>query len=252
MLTVKQIAEAAGVSSRTIRYYDLSGLLPPTRIGANGYRYYEQEAILKLQQILFYRELGFSLEEIGEIIHEEGFNLIEALAEHRLKLREKVNRLERLVSTVDNTILHLQEGLYMKAEDVFRGFSEEEQVKYEKAAAARYDPDIVQASNRRWNSYSRERQAEILNGSNEIYNEFKALIPACPYSNEVMATVFKWRKSIEHFWTPSLEQLPGLAETYSVDPRFKEKFDKMDPLLAGFIYEAVKNYVEIETGITGN
>src|SRR5258708_4830532 len=107
LYTVKQVADLAEVSVRTLHYYDEIGLLSPSEVGANGYRYYDDAALLRLQQILFYREIGLELTQIKGILDNSDFDLLIALQTHRLVLQSKIKRLEKLVSTVDSTIMHL-------------------------------------------------------------------------------------------------------------------------------------------------
>src|SRR5690349_16977752 len=107
-LTVKRLSRLAGVSVRTLHFYDEIGLLRPARVGANGYRYYGQTALLRLQQILFYKELGLSLEEIAEVLDRPGFDVAAALLEHRRALEQRLGRLHRLIATVDQTIAYLK------------------------------------------------------------------------------------------------------------------------------------------------
>src|SRR5690606_27824547 len=106
--TIKQLASMAGVSRRTLHYYHEIGLLPPTRLGSNGYRYYEDEALLRLQQILFFRELDFSLDQISEILDRPEFNTLEALQAHKKALQRRARRLNELIQTVDRTMQFLQ------------------------------------------------------------------------------------------------------------------------------------------------
>jgi DNA-binding transcriptional MerR regulator len=102
--TVKQLASLAGVSVRTLHYYDEIGLLKPSSVGGNGYRHYGEEAVLKLQQILFYREMELSLDEIKAVTGRPDFDVLSALRSHRQALQGRVERLERLIQTVDHTI----------------------------------------------------------------------------------------------------------------------------------------------------
>ena len=108
MYTVKQLSKLAGVTPRTLHHYDAIGLLKPSQVGANGYRYYGDESLLLLQQILFYRELELPLETIKEILARPGFEAQSALEGHRLELRKRITRLERLLGTVDETLTHLK------------------------------------------------------------------------------------------------------------------------------------------------
>ena len=108
MLTVKQISKLAHITPRTIHYYDQIGLLLPDEVGDNGYRYYSDASLLKLQQILFYRELDIPLEQIREIMGRENYDLQEALEDHKDQLRKRIDRLQKLISTVDQTLKYFK------------------------------------------------------------------------------------------------------------------------------------------------
>ena len=160
--TVKKLAKLAGVSVRTLHYYDEIGLLKPSSVGGNGYRHYEEEALLKLQQILFYRELELSLDEIKTVMGRPDFDVLTALRSHRKALQGRVERLIRLIQTVDHTIDHLKGKESMNAKGLFEGFSEDEQEKYAQEAEQMYDPETVRASNRKWKAYSPAQKEHIL------------------------------------------------------------------------------------------
>ena len=244
MFTVKQLSSMAGVTPRTLHHYDEIGLLKPSRIGENGYRYYGEEALLKLQQILFYRELDIPLDEIKKIMGRRDFDVLGALQSHKDALNKQAIRIDRLIQTVDNTIQHLKGKTKMSEKGLFEGFSEEEQEKYAKEAEQMYDPEIVRESNRKWKAYSAAKKEAILAEGKAVYMDMVAAMPKGAASAEVQAVVERWRKHMDYFWTPNLDQLLGLAEGYSDDPRFKANFDKMHPNLAEFMREAVKVYVE--------
>ena len=106
--TVKRMAELSGVSIRTLRYYDEVGLLRPARVGVNGYRYYQRPQLLRLQQILFYRELGLPLKEIERVLSDVAFDALEALESHRMRLKEDLSRKEQLIVTLKKTIQELK------------------------------------------------------------------------------------------------------------------------------------------------
>src|SRR5688572_11048386 len=110
--SIQQVARMSGVTARALRYYDEIGLLPPDRIGANGYRYYESQQLLRLQQILLLRDLGLDLATIGAVVDAER-DPIEALRRHHRRLLEERGRLDPLASTVAATIKHLEEGTDM-------------------------------------------------------------------------------------------------------------------------------------------
>jgi DNA-binding transcriptional MerR regulator len=243
MFTVKQLSRLAGITPRTLHYYDEIGLLKPSRVGENGYRYYGEEALLRLQQILLYRELDMPLEQIKAIMSQRDFDIITALESHREELRKRILQLERLVSTVDHTINHLKGKQDMNDKQYFEGFSEEQQAEYEKEAMQMYDPEIVKASSKRWKSYSAAEKQRIGEEGNAVYAELLKAMPKGPASAEAQAGVERWRRHLEYFWSPSDEQLLLLVDGYNDDPRFKANFDKIDPGLAAFIREAVRVYV---------
>lgn len=244
MYTVKQLSKLAGVSIRTLHYYDQIGLLKPSSLGANGYRHYKEEALLKLQQILFYRELDLSLDEIKAVVSHPDFDVLTALRSHKEALLGRVERLNRLIQTIDNTIDHLKGNETMNVKGLFEGFSQEEQEKYALEAEQKYDPETVRVSNRKWKAYPPAEKERILAEGKAIYADLIVAMPKSAASAEVQACVSRWHQHMQYFWNPNDEQLLGLADIYNNDARFRANFDKMDPKLAGFMREAVKAYVE--------
>ena len=121
--SVKKLAVISGVSVRTLHFYDELGLLKPAYLGANGYRFYQEPQLLALQQILFYRELGFELKEIKRILDRADFEKVAALESHRQVLEKNLTRTRSLLETIDKTIQHLKGTKKMKSEELFAGFS---------------------------------------------------------------------------------------------------------------------------------
>src|SRR5688572_28233516 len=136
--TVKQAAAMSGVSERTLRFYDEVGLLKPACYGANGYRFYEEPQLLQLQQILFYRELGFELKQIGRIVNRPDFEKVAALESHQKILRKDLARIRQLIVTIDRTLQHLKGQKKMKTKELFAGFDPKEQAKHEQYLIKRY------------------------------------------------------------------------------------------------------------------
>jgi DNA-binding transcriptional MerR regulator len=244
MFTVKQLSKLAGVTPRTLHHYDEIGLLKPTRVGENGYRYYGEEALLRLQQILFYRELDIPLDDIRKIMGRRDFDVLGALYSHKEALNNQAARISRLIRTVDNTIDHLKGNNIMSEKGLFEGFSEEEQEKYALEAEQMYDPETVRESNRKWKAYSAAKKEQVLAEGKAVYQDMIAVMPKGAASAEVQAIVERWRRHMDYFWTPNLEQLLALANGYNDDPRFKANFDTMHPKLAEFMQEAVQIYVK--------
>ena len=150
--TVKQLAELSGVSVRTLHHYDEIGLLAPAFVGDNGYRYYGEEELLRLQQILLHRELGFSLCEIAALLADPNFNRIAALEAHRVRVEAEAERYRRLVRTIDRTIASLNGDRVMRNVDLYQGFSPGKQAEYEEWLVDSYGGDMrerIVASGRR-------------------------------------------------------------------------------------------------------
>jgi len=244
IFTVKQLSDLAGVTPRTLHHYDQIGLLKPSRVGENGYRYYGEESLLRLQQILFYRELGLPLEDIRKIMGRRDFDALAALENHKLELEKRIERLQRLTETVDNTISYLKGQKEMSKKQLFAAFSEAEQEKLAAEAEKMYDPETVRASNKKWKGYSTEQKQRIFDEGNQVYTDMIAAMPKGAASAEAQAIVERWRKHMDYFWTPNLDQLLGLANGYVDDPRFRANFDAMHPQLAGFMLAAARVYVE--------
>src|SRR5689334_20695829 len=122
--TVQKLGQLAGISPRTLRYYDEIGILKPARINSSGYRIYGEIEVDRLQQILFYRELGIDLDTIKELVTSPSFDSANALREHREKLLEKRSQLDLLIANVDKT-LALKEGrIIMSDKEKFEGFKQ--------------------------------------------------------------------------------------------------------------------------------
>jgi len=243
MFTVKELSRLAGITPRTLHYYDEIGLLKPTRVGDNGYRYYGEEALLRLQQILLYRQLDMPLDSIQSIMGRRDFDVLSALEGHKQELRKRIAQMERLVDTVDDTILHLKGKKEMSQKQLFEAFNEEQQAEYEKEAMQMYDPAIVKASNQKWRNYTLSEKQRIGEEGNAVYEDMLKAMPKGASSPEAQACVERWRRHMEYFWVPNDEQLLGLVDGYNNDPRFKANFDKIHPRLAEFMREAVRVYV---------
>jgi len=139
--TISQLAKMAGVSARTLRHYDQIGLLEPSSRSAAGYRQYERRDLLRLQQILFFRELDFPLGEIQAILDDPDFDQVQALEGHRQRLQRRMARLSQLLHTLDKTLLQLTEdNMTLTDEELYEGFTKEQRERYEREANELYDP----------------------------------------------------------------------------------------------------------------
>lgn len=244
MLTVKQVSKLAYVTTRTLHYYDQIGLFKPDFIGENGYRYYSDESLLKLQQILFYRELDIPLEQIKEIINREDYDLQEALEEHKRQLDRRIKHIEHLMETVDQTLKFIKGEEKMNKKVLFDAFNDEEHEKMQQEALQMYDPETVKESYKTWNKYSDKEKQRIADEGNAVYQGFVDAMDKGPESADAQEFVQKWRDHMSYFWTPDEDQLLGLADLYNDDPRFKKNFGKIHPKLAEFVRQAVTIYLK--------
>jgi DNA-binding transcriptional MerR regulator len=244
--TVKQLADLAGVSRRTLHHYDQIGLLKPSQQGPNRYRYYDDEAALRLQQILFYRELGLSLAEIQEILGQPDFDVLQALQTHKTALQQRVVRLNRLINTVDKTILHVKGEMKMSKNEIFGGFSEAQQEEYAHQARERWDPEMVDQSMKLWKSYSPEKKRQVLDEGNAIYVDILALMEQgkAAADPDVQACLVRWHQHMRYFYEPNWAMLRGLGQMYVNSPDFRANFEKMHPDLPDYLDEAIQIYTD--------
>lgn len=247
MYTVSQVAELSGVSVRTLHHYDAIGLLRPASVGANGYRYYDEAALLRLQQILFYREIGLELAQIRDVLDDPGFDVTAALRGHRAALAARIDRMRALIETIDTTIA----GLTGKGDDsmgkqLFKGFSEEKQRGYEREIRLRYGPDKVEESRRNWASYSAQQKQAIMDEGSAIYTAVVKAIQKglAPESEDVQALLERWHQHLRHFYEPTTEILRGLGELYTTHPDFISNFAAMHPDLADYMKSGIAVYVD--------
>lgn len=250
MYTVKQLSELAGVSIRTLHHYDDIELLRPSKVGSNGYRYYDDSAVLRLQQILFYREIGLELLQIKEILDSPDFDLLSALESHRKVLADKRLRLQNLIHTVDDTIRHLSGEKPMAKRQMFEAFSDEQQKQYEREARLQWDPDIVNGSIKKWNAYTQAEKDAVMAEGGRVYNDLVTAIEAHlpPQSPEVQTILTRWHQHIRYFYEPTLEILRGLGQGYNSHPDFIANFQKLHADLPQYLETAITYYVdELET-----
>lgn len=245
MYTVKQLSGLAGVSVRTLHYYDEIGLLKPSTVGQNGYRYYTDEALFRLQQILFFREMDVGLEQIKVILDAPDFDSVTALQTHRQTLQAKVERLQTLIHTVDTTILHLVGEVNMSQKKIFEGFSEAKQKQYEEEARQQFGAERVNESLRLWNSYSDEQKERIKQEGSAIYLDLAKHMDKGHASPEVHAILVRWHAHLRYFYEPSLEVLRGLGNGYNDHPDFNATFTAIHPDLPAFLQKAITQYVDI-------
>ena len=244
--SVSQLATMAGVSVRTLHHYDRIGLLRPASRTDAGYRRYGEPEALRLQQILFFKELDLSLEEIGEILDDPQFDLVTALHQHRTLLQQRARRLSRLLETIDRTLQRLtEESMSMTDEELYEGFAPETAARYRREAREMYGDEVVEASERKARSMSKAEWQAIGAESEAIHQALAPLVAThAPDAPEVQALVARHHAWIEHFYPAPAEVYTHLAQTYTDHPEFRAFYEKIADGMAGFLAEAMRVYAE--------
>lgn len=246
--TVKELAKLAGISTRTLRYYDEIDILKPARFNSSGYRIYGQKEVDKLQQIMFYRELGVSLSQIKEIITHPNFDVIQALKRHREELLEKRQQIDLLISNVEKTIAEKEGKIVMTDKEKFEGFKkklvEENEKKYGKEVREKYGEDALEKANQKVLSMSQEQYEELERLTKEVLNTldaaFKTGDPAGELAQKAADLHRQW---LSFYWDDySKEAHAGLAQMYVDDPRFRAYYDRKQPGTAEFFRDAILIY----------
>lgn len=247
--TVNKLAKLSGVSIRTLRFYDEIGLLKPAYYGDNNYRYYEETQLLQLQQILFFRELGFQLSDIQRIISSPDFDKVKALESHRKILEKNLNQTKILIETIDNTIAHLRGKEIMNIEKVFTGFNAEKQKMYEDfLVESGVNTNEINKSKEKIKNWTKEQWADNKREADQIHTELVLAIKKHlePASKEVQKIIKKHYQMTTIFWTPTRETYIGLSQLYNSHPDFIKFYNDIHPQLLNFLMEAMRIYAENE------
>ncbi len=241
--SIQEIARLSGTTSRTLRHYDDIGLLPPSRIGSNGYRYYDEGALARLQRILLLRELGLGLPAIADIVDGQQANA-DALTSHLRWLRQEKERLDRQISSVEITILKMEGGEPLMAGEMLDGF---DHTRYREEVEERWGKEAYSAGDRWYRSLSPEQKARFTQDQLDIRRDYARAFEAgmSAESEDVQAIVQRHFDWISVGWQgkrPSAQQFVGLGEMYVADDRFAANYGGLDG--ASFVRDAMKVYAE--------
>ena len=243
--TVRELATLAGISVRTLHYYDEIGLLKPARVAENGYRQYEQQELLKLQQILFFRELDFSLGEIRRIMADPQFNIENALRDQRKLLELKRERLAKLIKTIDQTIMTVQGEIPMNEKEMYGHFTKTEMEAYKREAKQRWGANQSDEEfSARFQHYTQEDYNRMAKEGDSLFEEIVKHMEKGAQSREVQALIATHYDSLRAFYEPSLELYRGLANLYVDDERFAAYFKKYHAELPNFLRDAMIAYCD--------
>jgi len=246
--TVNQLAKLSGVSTRTLRFYDEIGLLKPASYGDNHYRYYQEEQLLLLQQILFFRELEFPLNHIRQILTCNDFDKIKTLQEHKSLLQSQVLRTTTLIETLEKTILHLRGQYKMPIEEMFEGFDpkkqqEHEQYMIETGLMSQQQIDESWQRAAHWKKPDWEQFKAI---GEKLHLDLVALLEQgekvdSKKVQQLIQAHFDW---VSIFWTPTKDTYLGLGQMYLEHPDFRDFYRRFHPDLAEYIVAAMKVFAE--------
>ncbi|QOR67875.1 MerR family transcriptional regulator [Cytobacillus suaedae] len=246
--TVQKLAELAGVSTRTLRYYDEIGILKPARINSSGYRIYSQKEVDLLQQILFYRELDLSLDRIKEIVMSPSFDGFRALKEHREKLLDKRKQLDALIANVEKS-LEMKEGrIKMSDKEKFEGFKQklidDNEKKYGQEIREKYGDDVVNKSNEKLKNMPQTEHEEATRLADELSETLAAAFKTGDPAGELAQKAAEMHKNwLTFYWAEySKDAHAGLAQMYVDDERFTAYYDKEQPGTAEFLRDAIYIY----------
>jgi DNA-binding transcriptional MerR regulator len=239
MYTIKELADLAGTTTRTLRYYDQQGLLKPARVEDSGYRYYDHGNLITLQQILFFKELDVPLKEIHFLLSRPDFQLLPALKDHQQAIRGRISRYQDLLETIQRTITNLEGETKMTGSEYFNGFDER---KYQAEAQELWGntPEFKQ-SQRKWSIYSEEKRAEIkqlgVDIAHRIVTDNSQTSPDDP---DVQAAVNEYYQYLnQYFYSCEVEFLRSLADMWVEDPRFSVNYERIREGGAKFARQAV-------------
>jgi len=247
--SVGDLARLAGVSVRTLHHYDEIGLLRPSHAGSNGYRIYGQVEVERLQEILFYREVGMALADIARLL-DGGDGRLARLEAHRARLREEQDRIAQSLVTLDATIEALKENREMTAEDLYKPFSPQKQAAYEDWLIDRYGADMASAirtSKAHLKGAPEGMDAKIAAKMSELKEIDDDLVAAFQDGRAEVATLFERHRA----WVASMWGKPcppdaytGLAGLYASHPDFVARFEAMAPRFSGWLVAGMKAHAK--------
>ena len=242
--SVKSLARLAGVSVRTLHYYDKIGLLTPAQRSENGYRYYRKAELYRLQQIMFYKTIGYGLADIKEMLDKEGFDIITSLRFQKKTLTTQYAELKKLITTIDKTINELKnkEGMITDKE-LYEGFTEKQAQKMRNEATERWgdevglvEKDIKAMSKQGWRDIKQEAEEINLWLANLIHKPVEHA--------EVQKVVYLHFQHMNKFYKVSEVRYRGLADMYVQDERFKQYYEAVKPGLANFLSKGIHKFCD--------
>jgi DNA-binding transcriptional MerR regulator len=253
--TVSEVARLSGVSVRTLHHYDEVGLLKPAHVGANGYRYYGHDELLRLQQILFHRELGFALEEIGKVLDAPDFDRAAALRAQRETLMAESRRYRRLVRTIDETLAALEGETTMDENGIYAGFDfdPERQAAREARLVERFGEGVRPAIEKTRELIAKTSKADFRARQAEQEAIEAGMVAALAGGAPADSARVQHLMRRHHAWvaawwgvSPDKARFSGLGRVYVDDPEFHARYEAIAPGLPEYLAEAMRAFAERE------
>lgn len=242
-LKVKQLSDVSGVSVKTLHHYDKIGLLKPLERSEKGYRLYGEKELLRLQQILFYKELEFPLSKIQEILEQDGFNIIGALEFQKQALTEKKRRIDTLLDTLDYTIHSIcKENNMLSENEIFAGFSKKEQESHKNEVIETYGVDSYQNSINKIRKMTKHQWADLQHEGENINRALAEAMNLSPDHPNVQNLIKRHYEYIEKHMELTKNIYSELGKMYEQDERFYAYYEKYAPQLAPFLNKAIQMY----------
>ena len=250
---VKAVSKLSGVSVRTLHHYDKIGLLKPFNRTEAGYRHYGEDELLRLQQVLFYKELGFPLKEIIKVMDDPAFKLVDALKQHKSALNARKKRISHLLLTIDKTISHLEKGEDMsRPEFLYEGLSRETATAYREGAMDEYGKEAVARSEKELAKLGKEGFKKLQADFEHVNQALFALKNEAPEHANVQLLIARHYECIRKFWGTSnsadrqAEAYAGLGQLYVSDERFTAIEGEPQPEFALFLQRAMAFFAQTE------
>ena len=240
---INELAKLAGVSVRTLHYYDQIGLLKPSGVSPNGYRYYEKRELLKLQQILFYRELGMPLNKIKDLLAAPDFDIKQALAEHKRLINIKRKRLDQMIITINKTINHMNKRKKLSDQELYDPFRDNDVKQYQAEAKLRWGrTDAYKQSMARVKKMTKAEMEKMKADGKKLTQQLADSMALGAASQEVQALIAEHYRGIQFFYDCPLEMYANLGRMYVADKRFSAYYERFRPGLAAFMRDAIDIY----------
>ncbi|WP_420601985.1 MerR family transcriptional regulator [Flagellimonas sp.] len=251
--SVKEVSKLSGVTIRTLHYYDKIGLLKPKERTEVGYRYYGETELLRLQQILFYKELDFSLENISQLLDDPEYDLIEGLMSHKKALKKRGEQIRTLLKTIDKTIDYLtKEKKMMKPEMLYKGLPKEMGTVYREQAIEEYGRDLVENAETELLKLGEANFESLKKNFEKVNKELFELRRTSPEDDKVQRLISQHYQIIRTFWGTAGSKdsqgkaYAGLGELYVADERYTMVDGQPQPQYAQFLKEAMRYYAETQ------